>query len=139
MALMLIPLSGIGKSGFWPVSRRIVLRAAGCICGAALAAAFMLLAHLSPHPAPVLLAGLALGVTLGRHIENGKGALAYGGTQFVLAILVTLVPDSYLSAELAPGITRLVGTLAGIVLLLPVLAGWHLIVGVMERRPATSA
>jgi uncharacterized membrane protein YccC len=94
MALMLIPLSGIGKSGFWPVSRRIVLRVIGCLAGSALAAVFMLLAHVSAHAAPVLILGLALGVVLGRHIENGKGVFAYGGTQFVLAVLVTLVPDS---------------------------------------------
>jgi uncharacterized membrane protein YccC len=134
MALMLIPLSGIGKSGFWPVSRRIALRVIGGLSGATLAATFMLLAHVSPHPAPMLIAGLALGVVLGRHIENGKGAYAYGGTQFVLVILVTLVPDSYLHAELTPGIARLMGSLVGIALLLPVLAGWHLIVGVMQRR-----
>ncbi|MDR0777173.1 MAG: FUSC family protein [Azonexus sp.] len=135
MALMLIPLSGIGKSGFRPVSRRIALRVIGCASGAAFAAAFLLLAHVSTYLAtPVLIAGMALGVMLGRHIENGKSAFAYGGTQFVLVILVTLVPDSYLNAELSPGIARLTGSLVGILLLLPVLAGWHLVVGVMEKR-----
>jgi uncharacterized membrane protein YccC len=134
MALMLIPLSGIGKSGLLPVSRRIVLRVIGCTSGAALAGAFMLLAHVSASAAvPVLTTGMVLGVMLGRHIENGKSAFAYGGTQFVLAILVTLVPDSYLNTELAPGIERLLGTLVGILLLLPVLACWHLIVGMMEK------
>jgi uncharacterized membrane protein YccC len=135
MALMLIPLSGIGKSGLRPVSKRIVLRVIGGLSGAALAAVFMLLAHVSTHAAPVLIVGLALGVALGRHIENSKGAYAYGGTQFVLVLLVTLVPDSYLHAELAPGIARLVGSLVGIALLLPVLTGWHLMVGMMQKRP----
>ena len=135
MALMLIPLSGIGKSGLVPVSRRIVLRVIGCICGAALAAAFLLLAHVSVHTAaPVLIAGTMLGVMLGRHIENGNSSLAYAGTQFTLAILVTLVPDSYVHADIEPGLTRLAGIMAGILLLVPVLVGWHLIAGTAERR-----
>jgi uncharacterized membrane protein YccC len=128
MALMLIPISGIGKSGLLPVGRRIVLRAAGCISGAALAAAFLLLAHVSMHAVvPVLIAGTVLGVVLGRHIENGKSPIAYAGTQFTLAILVTLVPDSYAHAEIGPGLARLTGVSVGIVLLLPVLVGWHLV------------
>jgi uncharacterized membrane protein YccC len=137
MALMIIPLAGIGKSGFVPVGRRIILRVIGCVFGAAMAAAFLFLAHLSASVAePVLIVGMVLGVMLGRHIENGKSAIAYGGTQFALAILVTLVPDSYANAELAPGVARLAGIVVGILLLLPVLAGWHLVVGVMERRAA---
>jgi uncharacterized membrane protein YccC len=128
MAVMLIPPSGIGASGFMPVGRRIVLRVGGCICGAAIAAAFILLAQPAAHATvPMLLAGTVLGTALGRHIENGANALAYGGTQFTLAILVTLVPDSYAHAEIAPGIARLTGILVGIALLVPVLAAWHLI------------
>ncbi|AYG58537.1 FUSC family protein [Rhizobium jaguaris] len=137
MALMLIPLSSIGKSGLVPVSRRIVLRVGGCVCGAALAAAFLFLAHISAQAAaPVLIVGTMLGVMLGRHIENGKSFIAYGGTQFTLAILVTLVPDSYVHAELAPGVARLTGILVGILLLVPVLAGWHLVVEMMGERPS---
>jgi uncharacterized membrane protein YccC len=135
MALMIIPLAGIGKSGLVPVGRRIVLRVIGCVSGAAMAAAFLFLAHIAtPWAEPVLIVGMVLGVMLGRHIENGKSAVAYGGTQFALAILVTLVPDSYLNAELTPGLMRLIGILVGILLLLPVLVGWHLVVGLMERR-----
>ncbi len=136
MALMIIPVSGIGKSGLLPVSRRIVLRLAGCVCGAAMAAAFLLLAHGSAlTEAPVLIAGTMLGVMLGRHIENGKSAIAYGGTQFTLAILVTLVPDSYLHAEIAPSLERLTGIVVGILLLAPVLAGWHLVAWASGREP----
>jgi uncharacterized membrane protein YccC len=130
MAVMLIPAAGIGASALRPVSRRILLRVAGCAAGAALAAAVLLLAHSPPLAglvAPVLIAGTALGVALGRHIENGQGALAYGGTQFVLAILVTLVPDSYAEAAIDPALERLVGIGAGILLLAPVLAAWHVV------------
>jgi uncharacterized membrane protein YccC len=135
MALMIIPAGGIGKSGLAPVSRRIVLRVAGCVCGAALAAVFLFLAHIPAHAAvPVLILGTMLGVMLGRHIENSKSPIAYGGTQFTLAVLVTLVPDSYVHAAIDPSIERLIGILVGILLLVPVLVGWHLVVGMMERE-----
>jgi uncharacterized membrane protein YccC len=130
MAVMLVPAHGIGASGLLPVSRRILLRVAGCAAGAAMAAAFLLAAHGSPFAgaaAPVLIAGTILGVAVGRHIENGQTSIAYAGTQFVLAILVTLVPDSYADAEIGPAVQRLVGILAGMLLLEPVLAGWHLV------------
>jgi uncharacterized membrane protein YccC len=130
MAVMLIPVAGIGASGLAPVTRRILLRVAGCAAGAAMAAAFLFLAHsppLAPATALVLLAGTVLGVAIGRHIENGQTALAYGGTQFVLAILVTLVPDSYAQAHLGPALERLLGIFAGILLLQPVLLAWHLL------------
>lgn len=137
MALMIIPVGSIGKSGLVPVSRRIVLRVGGCVCGAAVAAAFLFLAHVSaPAAAPVLIVGTMLGVMLGRHIENGKRSIAYAGTQFTLAILVTLVPDSYLHADIAPGVARLIGILVGILLLVPVLGGWHLVVEAMGQRPS---
>lgn len=137
MALMIIPAGGIGKSGLAPVGRRIVLRVAGCLCGAALAAVFLFLAHIPEQTAvPVLIAGTTLGVMAGRHIENSKSPIAYGGTQFTLAILVTLVPDSYAHAEIDPSIERLIGIVAGILLLVPVLVGWHLVVGELGKRSA---
>ena len=128
MAVMIVPVTSIGAGGIAPVRRRILLRLAGGISGAALAAAFLLLAHspgLSAAAGPVLIAGTLLGTAIGRHIENGQGALAYGGTQFVLVILTALVPDSYASADLHPGLARLVGIAVGTVLLLPVLLAWQ--------------
>lgn len=124
MAVMIVPASAIGVSGLAPVARRILLRVAGCTAGAALAAGLLFLAHapgLALASAPVLICGTVLGVALGRHIENGQGALAYAGTQFVLVILTTLVPDSYTHAALAPALERLVGILVGMALLFPVL------------------
>jgi uncharacterized membrane protein YccC len=141
MAVMLIPPSGIGSSALIPAGRRIALRVAGCLCGAALAAAFVVLAHPAAHATPVpftgpvLIAGTVLGVALGRHIENGVNTIAYAGTQFTLAILVTLVPDSYAHVALEPGIARLIGILVGILLLVPVLAAWHLIAAPSGARP----
>jgi uncharacterized membrane protein YccC len=130
MAVMLVPVTGIGASGLIPVSRRILLRVAGCTAGAVLAAAFLFLAHSLPRTgvvAPVLMVGMVLGVAIGRHIENSWASIAYGGTQFVLAILVTLVPDSYATAHLAPGLERLGGIAVGILLLEPVLVVWHVV------------
>jgi uncharacterized membrane protein YccC len=133
MAVMLVPVTSIGASGFRPVSRRLVTRVLGCLAGAALAAMFLFLGHGS---APILIAGTMLGVAVGRHLENGKGALAYAGTQFVLAVLVTLVPDDYAAAHIGPAIDRLAGTLIGMTLLEPVLLLWHLIAP-GERDAAT--
>jgi uncharacterized membrane protein YccC len=83
----------------------------------------------------VLILGMMLGVVLGRHIENSQNALAYAGTQFTLAILVTLVPDSYAQAVLEPGIARLIGIVVGILLLVPVLIAWHLIAAPRSAAP----
>jgi uncharacterized membrane protein YccC len=135
MAVMLVPATSVGASGLSTVSRRILLRIAGCAAGAALAAAALFLAHAMPGPAmaaAVLIAATTAGVVAGRHIENGQGALAYAGTQVVLAILVTLVPDSYADAELAPALHRLGGILVGMAVLEPVLVAWRLIAG--DRR-----
>lgn len=130
MAVMILPAGAIGASGLAPVTRRILLRVAGCTAGAALAAAVLFLAHapgLSAAGAPILIAGTVLGVALGRHIENAQGALAYAGTQFVLVILVTLVPDSYARAGPDPALERLLGILVGMALLFPVLVAGHLV------------
>ena len=137
MAVMLVPVSGIGASGLVPVSRRILLRVAGCAGGAAMAAAFLFLAHSPPLAgalAPLLIAGALLGVAIGRHIENSQTSIAYAGTQFVLAILVTLVPDSYAGAHIGPALERLGGIVIGILLLEPVLVAWHLVAPYRRAR-----
>ncbi len=123
MAVMLVPVSGIGPSGVRPVSVRIVQRFVGCVAGAALAAVFLFSANGS---APVLIFGSVLGVGIGRHLENGDHAYRYVGTQFTLAILITLVPDSYAHAAITPGLERLSGILIGMGVLEPVLLAWHL-------------
>lgn len=134
MAVMLVPASSIGISGFVPVSRRLLNRVAGCFAGGLLAALFLFLGHGS---APILVLGTILGVAAGRHLENGKGTLAYAGTQFVLAVLVTLVPDHYSTAHIGPALDRLAGTLIGMALLEPVLLAWHLIAP-GERKAASA-
>jgi uncharacterized membrane protein YccC len=75
----------------------------------------------------VLILGTAVGVLVGRHIENGGHSHIYVGTQFTLAILVTLVPDSYADAAISPALDRLYGILVGMALLEPVLVAWHFI------------
>jgi uncharacterized membrane protein YccC len=124
MAVMLVPLTSIGVSGLMPVSRKLFYRVAGCLAGSALAVVFLLVSHGS---ATLLVLGSVLGVLIGRHIENGGNAVSYVGTQFVLAVLVTLVPDSYAHAAIEPAFDRLIGILIGMALLEPVLIGWHLI------------
>lgn len=131
MAVMLVPLSSLGAGGLGPVSRRLLQRVAGCLAGSALAALCLFAAQGS---APVLIAGTVLGVMLGRHIENGRSGIAYAGTQFTLAVLVTLVPDSYAHVAMAPALARLTGILIGMALLEPVLLAWYL-AAVPRGRP----
>jgi uncharacterized membrane protein YccC len=118
MAMMLAPLGALGHSALKPVSHRMVMRVVGCAAGAAFAAGLLLLSH---GWAPLLVVGALFGVMLGRHIENGATSAAYAGTQFVLAVLITLVPDSYMHPHVEVGWARLAGTLAGIVVLGPIL------------------
>jgi len=138
MAVMLVPVSRIGGSGLMPVSRRMLLRVAGCICGAALAALILLVARGS---ADVLIAGALFGVMIGRHVENSTSPIAYGGTQFTLAMLIALVPDSYVAPNPEAAIARLAGTVLGIALLEPVLAAFHVFalrraVGAKDESPS---
>jgi len=122
MAVMMVPVNRLGGGGYLTVSRRMVLRVFGCACGALLAGATLLIARGS---APILIAGSLFGVMLGRHIENGASPLAYSGTQFTLAMLVALVPDSYIAPDPDAGIARLGGIVIGLLLLEPVLAAFH--------------
>ncbi len=126
MAVMIVPAASIGSSGLRPVSRRLLLRVAGCVAGGALAAAILLLAQ---GWAPLLIAGTCIGVTIGRHIENGATRLTYLGLQFTLAILVVLVPDSYAHVSIAPALERLISIFVGMAIIWPVLLVWHAFAG----------
>ena len=132
MAAMLVPVANIAGSGFWPVSRRLVHRIAGCAAGAIIGLAFL---RVSLGHTWILLLGTAVSVVVGRLIENGARSRAYVGTQLVLAALMVLVPDDYADAALAPAIARIVGILIGFALLEPVLLIWHV---AAPRRRVTS-
>ena len=136
MAVMIVPVDGLGTGGLGPVSRRLLYRAVGCLCGSALAAATLFVAQGS---APVLIAGTCLGVVIGRHIENGAKRIQYLGLQFTLAILVTLVPDSYADAAIRPAMERIASILIGMALLEPVLLAWHLLTPRPAGAPAPPA
>jgi uncharacterized membrane protein YccC len=125
LAVMIVPVAGLGRSGFVPVNRRLLQRTIGCLGGGVLAAAILFLAQGSPF---ILIAGTCLGVILGRHIENGNSRTAYVGLQFTLAILVTLVPDDYAKAEIGPALIRLASIFIGMAVLEPVLLLWHVLV-----------
>lgn len=126
MAVMIVPVAGLATSGLVPVSRRLLHRGIGALSGSALALVILLVADGS---APLLLAGTALCILIGRHMENGSTRAPYIGVQFTLATLVVLVPDSYAAAEIRPGLERLLAVLIGMVLLEPVLLTWHLVAG----------
>lgn len=135
MAVMLVPVSTIGRSGLLPVSHRMAQRLAGCMGGAAFAAATLMIAGASTQ---MLIAGTVLGVIIGRLIETGEHTRSYVGTQFALAVLVVLVPDSYTHADMTPGWHRLLGILIGMAALAPVLLAWHWISPWTIRRRAPS-
>jgi uncharacterized membrane protein YccC len=133
MAVMIVPVAGLGSSGLRPVSGRLRQRAVGCLCGGMLAAAVL---FLSGGSMPVLIAGTCLGIIIGRHIENGSARSAYLGLQFTLAVLIVLVPDDYANVTIGPGLERLVSIFIGMAILLPVLLGGHFIT---PRRRAADA
>ncbi|CDO37527.1 FUSC family protein [Novosphingobium sp. KN65.2] len=122
--VMIVPVSGIGPSGFVPVTRRLFHRALGSLAGGALALGVLAIAHGSP---ALLIAGTCLGIVLGRHIENGLPSVTYIGLQFTLTVLIVLIPDSYENVAIAPAVTRLVSVFIGMMVLEPVLLAWHLI------------
>lgn len=137
MAVMIVPVAGLGASGLAPVSRRLWQRTLGCMGGGLLAAAVLLLAQGN---VAVLIAGTCLGIVLGRHIENGSGAHTYLGLQFTLAVLVALVPDSYGAVEIGPAVERLISIVIGMALLVPVLLVWHLFArGEAAANPGATA
>ena len=122
MAVMLVPLGDIATSGLSAVSLRILHRLIGCMAGAALGGIALFAAHGDP---VVLIAATIVGVAVGRHIESGMHGRPYVGTQFVLAVLITLVPDDYATATVEPGLMRLIGVVVGMAVIEPVLLLWH--------------
>jgi len=123
LAVMMVPLKGLAAGGLRTVSARLGQRVVGCIAGAVFAGAVLLL-HAS---AAALLLAVAIGVAAGRMVENGHATRSYVGTQFVLAVLVTLVPDRVDDAAVAPALARLAGIAVGLAVLEPVLVAWHLL------------
>jgi uncharacterized membrane protein YccC len=124
MAVMIVPVAGIGPSAFIPVNRRLLHRALGCVAGGAAALLVLILAHGN---VPLLIAGTCLGIVIGRHIENGMPSVTYVGLQFTFAVMIVLIPDNYDRVAIEPGILRLVSIFVGMLLLEPVLLAWHLI------------
>jgi uncharacterized membrane protein YccC len=122
--VMMMPAAAISNDVLSPLSRRMVNRLVGCLAGAALASAVLLLSHHSPLGITI---GLCLGVIIGRHIENGATSMSYAGLQFTLTFLVVLVPDNYGSAAPEPGFDRLIGILFGLMLLEPAVLVGHLV------------
>lgn len=116
MAVMIVPISSLSLPRK-PTSTKLIHRFAGCLAGGLLAAAVLV----STHHSPLLMTlGVCAGVVIGKHIENGSSGVSYLGTQFALAFLVILVPDTYAAADLAPGLDRLFGIIFGMILLEPV-------------------
>jgi len=117
LVVLMIPLNEL-RAAHGHATRRLLHRLAGCVSGAALAAALLYTLH--PWPAALALS-IAGGVMVGRTIESSFPDHSYIGAQFALAFLVVLVPDAYDSVDLQGGADRFHGVLWGMALLYPVL------------------
>jgi uncharacterized membrane protein YccC len=124
MAVMIVPVAGLGSSGLAPVSRRLRHRAIGCLAGGVLASLVLLIADGS---VPILVAGTCLGIIAGRHIENGGPARDYLGLQFTLAVLIVLIPDDYSNVAIEPGLKRFISIFVGMSVLVPILFAGHVL------------
>lgn len=109
--VLTVPLSSINNTKI--VSKRNFHRFLGCLLGVSIA--LLLLPFYQIHSV-ITVAILAIGILIGRHIENSGQVFSYIGTQFVLVYLVVMVPDSLLYTSAEPGIYRLLGVIIGIVL-----------------------
>jgi uncharacterized membrane protein YccC len=116
MAVMMVPMADLVASRY-PASTRMRHRFLGGGIGALLATGILILGHASP---ALMTLAVCLGLLIGRHIENGRLGISYAGTQFALAFLVVLVPDSHAGPDVAPGLERLAGIALGMALLEPV-------------------
>jgi uncharacterized membrane protein YccC len=116
MAVMLVPLASLSGSAL-STSMKLRHRFIGCSVGALFATGILLVAG---QLTLVMLIAVCVGVVVGRHIENGPLSIGYVGTQFALAFLVVLVPDTYTAIDPSVGLDRLTGVFCGMVLLEPV-------------------
>ncbi|RKS87255.1 fusaric acid resistance family protein [Orbus hercynius] len=109
--VLTVPLTSINNAKI--VSKRNFHRFLGCLSGAMLALVCLPFYQVNLMISTII---LALGIMIGRHIENSGKAFAYMGTQFVLVYLVVMVPDSLTEMSAEPGIYRLCGVIIGIML-----------------------
>ncbi|OXJ22036.1 FUSC family protein [Burkholderia sp. HI2714] len=117
-AVSMVPTTQLSAAYDYTV-RRMAHRFAGCTVGGILATVGLYVSHHSP---ALMALFVVVGVVIGRHIENSRTGANYIGTQFALAFLVVLVPDTYAASDTSAGFERFLGVLFGIVTLYPVLA-----------------
>lgn len=121
IAVMTVPLASLSNP-LRPTRAKRIHRVIGCTVGGLVGTAVLLFSHQSPL---ATIAAMCVGIVAGRHVENGRSGIGYAGTQFVLAFLVVLVPDTYSEIDPRPGLDRLVGIILGVVLLEPVRLVFH--------------
>lgn len=128
MAVLMMPVEKL-ESADGHTAKRMAHRFAGCMAGGLFATAGLLVFHQS---AGLLLLLTVAGVVIGRHIENSRTGGTYIGTQFAIAFLFVLVPDSYRTVDVDAGLERFLGIISGILLLALVM----LIARLPHRLPA---
>jgi uncharacterized membrane protein YccC len=113
LAVLMMPVEKLEAANS-NTAKRMAHRFAGCMAGGLLATAGLLALHQSTL---LLLLLTVAGVVIGRHIENSRTGGTYIGTQFAIAFLFVLVPDTYRAVDVEAGLERFLGIVSGILIL----------------------
>jgi uncharacterized membrane protein YccC len=131
--VMAVPMTAILEAGTGIIVQRAAHRVIGCLLGALLG-----LACLAVVGSDFLLwtALLLVGVWLCSQIQTGTTGVSYIGTQALFAFVMSMVQSQGPPLSISPGFERLVGVMAGLLLLLVITLILSLI---PVSQPATSA
>lgn len=119
--VMIVPLEVIESGGKDAVYERMAHRILGCGLGGLLA---ILALGVAADNLLLWTVCLSAGVWIGFHIQSGKTGLAYVGTQFAFAFLVSFVQGPGPATSLEPPLTRLSGVLIGVAVASLVILAW---------------
>lgn len=98
-------------------SEKIRHRLIGCISGGLYATIILTIGAGNPY---IIYPAIGIAIFFGRHIENGRIHINYIGTQFCLATLIVLAPDSLEHITISSAWSRLSGIFIGMLILEPV-------------------
>jgi uncharacterized membrane protein YccC len=120
VAVMVVPFSEFAEDRYTTMTRKMIQRVLGCLCGG-LVGILMLL--LTGQPPALWWLALPVGVWIGQHIQDGEETIGYFGTQFCLGYLTAFVHDPHVQTSYLPPAERLLGILTGLLFLGVILSG----------------
>jgi uncharacterized membrane protein YccC len=121
--VLLVPGAAVRQGKDIAMTNRGAQRLVGCALGGGFALASL---SLFKDSFPVWLVALAIGVWIAAWIQNGTQGVSYAGSQFALALFVTLVQSNGPPENLLPAWLRFKGVLIGAFVLCLVQAAWPL-------------